>query len=110
MILYAYLKGETLYFVFNHPGAKQEFHNTLDSIKDALIMRAKACDNFNFNDVKAYSTFTPPQKKEFKATPLVKYYERARGNFKNTQKDPLLQEEFEKIRHLIQNSKEEKDI
>jgi len=35
MIKFAYFKNDILFFVLNHPGAKQEFDNNIQNIKSA---------------------------------------------------------------------------
>ena len=82
MIKFAYIKNNTLFFVLNHPGAKQEFDNNIQSIKSALnFYTPEECEETSILDIKAFVTHTP--QKEFKLEPKepVRYPERSTGNF-----------------------------
>lgn len=97
MIKFAYIKKATLFFVLNHPGAKQEFDNSIDSIKSALkFVTPPECEGVIFHDIKAFVTHTPTPKTPPK-TPTVEHYkERASGDLDVTIKD-------EKLRALVRS-------
>jgi len=101
MIQYGYIKNSTLYFVLNHSGAKQEFDNTLASIKDALKLMSSECDGVEFENIKAYALFKPFAPLKPKTSPQLKYHELSHANFKNDLEDKELFESFERIRKII---------
>ena len=106
MVSFAYVKQKVLYFVLNHPGAKQEFDIIISSIKTPLrLYPPEKCKEMAFEDIRAYVSHTPPHKKKTQqSTQEVTYPERATGNFSNTIKDDKLHQLFEKIRQEIANS------
>jgi len=103
MIKFAYIKNSTLFFVLNHPGAKQEFDNNIQSIKSALkFVQPKECEELNITDIKAFVTHTPTQKKSSAAVAKPQNYpERAAGTFEIHTKDEKLQRLLESIREII---------
>ena len=109
MIKFAYIKNDTLFFVLNHPGAKQEFDNNIQSIKSALkYVQPKECKEFTINDIKAFVTHSPSRNKaakEQKNEPQS-YPERANGEFSITTEDPHLRELLESIRNIIKEHHE----
>lgn len=101
MIQYGYIKNSTLYFVLNHSGAKQEFDNTLASIKDALKIMASECENVKFEHIKAYVLFTPQELPVPHTQQQMQYHELSKATFINTQDDKELYASFERIRKII---------
>jgi len=82
MIKFAYIKNKTLFFVLNHPGAKQEFDNNIDSIKSALkFVTPKECEDIQIDDIKAFVTHTPTKNVTFEPKEIEHYQERAKGTF-----------------------------
>ncbi|MFT7860510.1 MAG: hypothetical protein ABXS93_06205 [Sulfurimonas sp.] len=83
MVKFAYIKNQTLFFVLNHPGAKQEFDNNIESIKSALkFVTPDECKEFSINDIKAFVTHTPTLKQkapQAKGDTAPSYRERASG-------------------------------
>jgi len=110
MIKFAYVKNDTLFFVLNHPGAKQEFDNNIQSIKSALkFVKPKECIDVNFTDIKAFvsHTFTPPRTTlERTDKHEMSYKERANGNFTIQTHDPKLNEIFQSIQQIIKENNE----
>jgi hypothetical protein len=52
MIRYGYIRNGVLFFVFTHPGAKQEFDIIAESIKAPLKSHPpKSCTGSPFNDI-----------------------------------------------------------
>jgi len=99
-ILFGYIKHNILFFALNHPGAKQEFDNIINSIKAPLKqMPPLKCKNFEIFDIRAFvshkKTLTFTQHKD------VLYKERAQGAFQNEIKDEKLHAMFEEIRDII---------
>lgn len=97
MIKFAYIKNKILFFVLNHPGAKQEFDNNIQSIKSALkFYNPNECEDKNIIDIKAFVTHTPtkPLTPQYKS--IESYHERSSGSFDITIED-------EKLRGLIQS-------
>ena len=105
MVKFAYIKNQTLFFVLNHPGAKQEFDNNIQSIKSALkFVTPDECKEFIINDIKAFVTHTPT----FKQTPQTmknetapSYIERASGNLEVTISDERLNQLVKSIFNII---------
>lgn len=107
MIHFSYIKNKTLFFVLNHPAAKQEFDNSIDTIKSALkFYMPPECSDAGvplFNDIKAFVTHTP------KKAPLIQiktsevcYEERSSGNFAIPIHDAKLHALVESIQKIIQ--------
>ena len=104
MIKFAYIKNETLFFVLNHPGAKQEFDNNIQSIKSALkFVQPKECEDFRIKDIKAFVSHTLIPKQEQTIAPKLpqSYPERAKGRFSITTQDENLRKLLESIRNII---------
>jgi len=109
MIKFAYIKNGTLFFVLNHPGAKQEFDNNIQSIKSALkFVQPEVCKELNIQDIKAFVTHSPtPKPNEQEQTKEHQHYpERARGEFQITTQDKKLQEIFKSIQTIIKEHHE----
>ncbi len=109
MINFAYIKNRTLFFVFNHPVGKQEFDNSIQSIKSALKFlmpqECKECDENLFDDIKAFVTHTPKkQQEEFKEIIQV-YKERSSGNFEINVHDEKLNSLIRSIQEIIKSRK-----
>jgi hypothetical protein len=108
MIKFAYIKNNTLFFVLNHPGAKQEFDNNIQSIKSALkYVQPQECKELDIQDIKAFVTHTPSRKQPIteKKEPQT-YPERAKGNFKITTEDAKLRQVLESIQTIIKKHNE----
>ena len=104
MIKFAYIKNNTLFFVLNHPGAKQEFDNNIQSIKSALKFHTPTeCSNEKFNDIKAFVSHTPAFHVSTIQKPqtILSYKERATGNFKVPVRDDKLRELIYSIQNII---------
>jgi hypothetical protein len=103
MVKFAYIKNKTLFFVLNHPGAKQEFDNNIDSIKSALkFVKPKECQETPIEDIKAFVTHTPLKKVEFTPNKVYHYKERAKGEFDiSVVHDKKLQEVLKTIQNII---------
>jgi hypothetical protein len=109
MIKFAYIKNETLFFVLNHPGAKQEFDNNIQSIKSALkFVKPKECESLNIQDIKAFVTHTPLRRQEDQEEKITAphYTERASGDFAITTQDEKLQAIFQSIQSIIKEHHE----
>jgi len=102
MIKFGYIKGDTLFFVLNHPAAKQEFDNSIENIKSALNFHMPhECTKTVFKEIKAFVTHTPLKKP---APIIIKkefYKERASGNFKIDIKDNKLNTLVKSIQQII---------
>ena len=103
-ILFGYIRHNTLFFALNHPGAKQEFDNIINSIKTPLkSIPPIECKNFIIQDIKAFIsykkrlTFTTIKPKQY-------FAERSNGEFKNNVQDKKLHETVEKIREIIKTN------
>jgi hypothetical protein len=103
MIKFAYIKNNILFFVLNHPGAKQEFDNNIQSIKSALnIIKPKECQDINIEDIRAFVTHSPIKIVTFHAKKPPQYRERALGKFDTSIiKDPKLQAIAKEIKEII---------
>jgi len=102
MIKFAYIKNNTLFFVLNHPGAKQEFDNNIDSIKSALkFYNPQECINEKLTDIKAFVTHTPAKQFTFEPPKAQTYTERAKGEFSINIHDEKLRSLAESIKNII---------
>jgi hypothetical protein len=103
MIKFAYIKNDILFFVLNHPGAKQEFDNNIQSIKSALkFVSPEECSEVTVTDIKAFVTNKPIKKTTlFKTDSREEYTERATGNFKIDIKDEKLNSLIRSIQTII---------
>ena len=106
MIKFSYIKNSTLFFVLNHPAGKQEFDNSIKSIKSALnfYMPDECAENL-FKDIRAFVTHTPQKatkpfliKKQF-------YKERAKGDFSINIEDDKLNSLVKSIQDIIKKHK-----
>jgi hypothetical protein len=105
MIRYGYINQNTLFFVLNHPGAKQEFDNIIDSIKMPLkLYPPQECSESSFDDIKAYVSYKPANTLKPHITPKLIYSEKSKAAFSNTIKDKKLFEHFETIRKKIESN------
>lgn len=93
MVKFAYIKNQTLFFVLNHPGAKQEFDNNIQSIKSALkFVTPSECSELSIIDIRAFVTHTPTFKQHVyaKKDTAPSYPERASGTLPVTIHDEKL--------------------
>ncbi|MCF6340875.1 MAG: hypothetical protein L3J10_09045 [Sulfurimonas sp.] len=108
MINFAYIKNKTLFFVFNHPVGKQEFDNSIQSIKSALNFHlpdeCRECEKSLFDDIKAFVTHTP-KKKLSEENKKVEYFykERASGELEVNIKDKKLNSLVRSIQEIIKD-------
>ncbi len=101
MVKSAYIKNSTLFFILIHPAGKQEFDNSINSIKTVLNhYMPEECSGV-FEDIKAFVTHSPPIKKEQHKIIHVKYKERSDGEFELKVKDEKLLEIFKSIQKSI---------
>ena len=103
-ILFGYIRHNIVFFALNHPGAKQEFDNIINSIKTPLKkMPPLSCKKFEIYDVRAFVS----HKKSLKYTPIKPSYEafseRAKADFNNEVQDEKLHQVIEEIRDIIKN-------
>jgi len=102
MIKFAYIRNDTLFFVLNHPGAKQEFDNNIQSIKSALNFHTpEECRETLIKDIKAFVTHTPNKVYTFQTKEPVLYKERAKGDFEINIKDEKLNLLLQSIQKII---------
>lgn len=105
MIKFAYIKNQTLFFVLNHPGAKQEFDNNIESIKSALkFVTPDECIGFTITDIKAFVTHTPSFKvnsAQIKNNTAPSYPERASGDLEVSITDERLNKLVKSIFNII---------
>lgn len=102
MIRYGYIRNDILFFVFTHPGAKQEFDIIAESIKTPLKSHPPAsCRDCSFTDIKTFVSHKPLPRHETDRKPQERYKERAAGNFTNSVSNEKLHDIIENIRALI---------
>lgn len=103
MVQFAYIKHKVLYFVLNHPGAKQEFDIILASIKTPLKLHPpKKCEESGFEEIRAYVSHKPIKKEPaFTRESEATFTERSTGSFENPVIDKELHDIIEKIRKSI---------
>ena len=108
MVVYAYFRKSTLYFVLNHPGAKQEFDFKIQSIKTPLKNYPPLpCQEFELQNIRTYVSHEPPKKESSEEIKVENLYEeRAEGHFENSVKDEKLHKIIEKIRTSIHDNKD----
>ncbi|MBU1659363.1 hypothetical protein KKG72_09970 [bacterium] len=102
MIKFAYVKNDILFFVLNHPAGKQEFDNSIQSIKSALkFYMPEDCEETTFSDIKAFVTHTFIKVSVKTDIKKAKYPERASGNFAINIKDEKLNTLVRSIQDII---------
>lgn len=102
MIRFGYIRNNTLFFVLDHPGAKQEFDTIIDSIKTPLkSYPPPACSGSSFNDIRAFVTHRRPLQPVQSVSSRLEYTERSSGTFSNPVSDQRLHDIIESIRHTI---------
>ena len=104
MIKFAYFKNDILFFVLNHPGAKQEFDNNIQSIKSALkFVQPDECKEVLVTDIRAFVTNKPIKKSHLFKSESIKevYKERASGNIEVNIKDEKLNSLVKSIQDII---------
>lgn len=105
MIKFAYIKNNILFFVLNHPGAKQEFDNNIQSIKSALkFCNPPECQAEDIQDIKAFVTHTPIDESILKEKESEIYPERAEGNFAINIHNQELKSLVESIQNIIKEN------
>ncbi|MDF1880691.1 hypothetical protein JHD50_05130 [Sulfurimonas sp. MAG313] len=103
-ILFGYIRHNIVFFALNHPGAKQEFDNIINSIKTPLKqIPPLSCKNYEIYDVRAFVS----HKKHMTFTAVKPTYEefeeRAEAEFENIIENKKLFQVFEEIRDIIKN-------
>ncbi|MEA2091074.1 MAG: hypothetical protein U9O83_01760 [Campylobacterota bacterium] len=103
MVKFAYFKNDILFFVLNHPGAKQEFDNNIQNIKSALnFVKPDECKEISVTDIRAFVTNKPIKKTTlFKTNSKETYKERATGDIEVKIKDKKLNELVKSIQDII---------
>ena len=113
MIKFAYFKNDILFFVLNHPGAKQEFDNNIQNIKSALnFVQPEECVNISVTDIKAFITNKPIKKTTLFTNAHINqiYKERASGNIEINIKDKKLNQLVKSIQAIIKENVKSKNI
>jgi len=104
-IRFIYHKGDTLFLVLNHPGAKMEIDYRLKSIKDLLKdALAKSCSQLSIINIKTFVTNKPIIKEIPKQQTIQTYKERSSGDFKTTSSDEKIKELFQSIKDKIHSN------
>ena len=102
MIKSSYIKNSTLFFILSHPAGKQEFDNSINSIKSVLkTYMPEECEGV-FDDIKAFVTHTPPTQKLQPLTKMI-YKEQSNGEFEIKVTDKELYNIFKSIQQSIKN-------
>jgi len=103
---YAKIKGNTLFFVFKHPGAKMEFRYTKETILSRMREYYKAnkdvmsANGIIFQSIQA-AVILEKEQPITQSNSNPKIGERSQGAFTNQCKDPVLHRIFEDIRAII---------
>ncbi len=106
MIKFSYIKNDVLFFVLTHPAGKQEFDNNIQSIKSALKFHMpEECKETVINDIKAFVTHTPIKKAVEAEQKVMRYPERATGNFSVNIDDEKLNTLVKSIQTIIKAKK-----
>ena len=98
-VKFGYVRNNILFFVLTHPVYKMEFEYNKALIKSLL----KTYNKIDVADVKFFVTNVIEKKEAPKKEPIL-YEERSYGIFENKVTNPILNEEFEKIRNIIKKS------
>ncbi len=104
-ILYAYRRGEILYFVLKHPGFVMEFNYNKKHINEVLKLlqsRYPQCQKLKITTIKGYHKFIPQPQEQ--PSPLLRYTERALGNFTIATQNEELRALLEKIQEAIKKN------
>ena len=102
MIRYGYIRSNILFFVFTHPGAKQEFDIIAESIKTPLKAHPPAvCKNIAISDIKTFVSHKPLPRAAASHKEPECYRERSEGKFANHVSNKKLHDMIEKIRDII---------
>jgi hypothetical protein len=83
--LFCYKKGNTLFFVLDHPGLKLEFNYNQKLINELLNILKKNnsnCKEIEIEQIKAFVTNKILKEPPASSSPLNQYKEKATGNFK----------------------------
>lgn len=103
-ILFGYIRNNILFFALNHPGAKQEFDNIINSIKAPLKnLPPEACSAFQLQDVRAFVSHKRSLRFQSNHDTAPHYQERSKADFENPVKDEKLHAIIEEIRGIIQH-------
>lgn len=109
MISFAYIKNRTLFFVFSHPVGKQEFDNSIQTIKSALKFytppECHECEEIIFDDIKAFVTHTPRPREIPLQETQQSYPERSSGEFDINVKDEKLVSIIKSIQEIIKKNR-----
>jgi len=104
-ILFGYIRHNIVFFALNHPGAKQEFDNIINSIKTPLRqMPPPSCKKFEIYDVRAFVSHKKSLKYSVSKPKEVHYEERSEAEFENSIVDKKLHQVMEEIREIIKHS------
>lgn len=105
MIKFAYIKNDTLFFVFSHPAGKQEFDNSIQNIKSALKFHTpQECSDNVILDIKAFVTHTPVTQVQTSQIKKEFFYpERAKGDFEIPIHDEKLHTLIQSIQKIIKD-------
>ncbi|MDX1296106.1 MAG: hypothetical protein R3302_07555 [Sulfurimonadaceae bacterium] len=102
MIRYGYIRSNILFFVFTHPGAKQEFDIIAESIKTPLKAHPPAvCKNIAISNIKTFVSHKPLPRAAVSHKEPECYRERSEGKFANHVSNKKLHDMIEKIRDII---------
>jgi hypothetical protein len=102
MIRYGYIRNNTLFFVFAHPGAKQEFDIIAESIRRPLKEHPPAsCRGCAFDTIKGFVSHRPAAAPAVVKPQQLHYKERSAGRFTNHVSSEKLHAIIEKIRAII---------
>ncbi len=102
---YSYVKNRTLYFVFDHPAFVMEFNYSKKDINALLkLLREKSgyCRDLDVITIKAYHKFIPTTQEQIPS--VLRYTERAKGDFAVHTDNPKIQELMHKIREAIRRN------
>jgi len=101
-VRFLYHKGDTLFLVLNHPGAKMEIDYRLKSIKELLKDElAKSCHQLLINKIKTFVTNKPIVQEVEETETSDTYKERSSGNFETQSSDEKIKALFQSIKELI---------
>lgn len=104
-ILFGYIRHNIVFFALNHPGAKQEFDNIINSIKTPLKkIPPSSCKKFEIFDVRAFVSHKKTLTFSVSKPQEVHFEERSKAEFENNIEDKKLHQVMEEIREIIKHS------
>jgi hypothetical protein len=108
-VIYGYIKNNVLFFVLNHNAGKQEFDNTVRSVKSSLnTFTPDECSKNKITDIKAYVSHKRHKDDTLYlgSSTYETFPERSHAAFTNSVTDEKLHKVIENIRKILDDRKD----